>query len=598
VARLTARACLFLCALAAGAGIPGCAKEGLPPGGPEDIEAPALAEVHPVPGSTAVSRFEPIVFVFTEAMNRASVEKALFFTPDIGPTLRVTWRGRELRLEPRTLYRENTTIVVTLGADASDQHRNRMGGSFTFAFSTGPELDEGELSGQVVEEARPAAGAWIWIYPLETAPGAVEPSPLLSLEQAYPLYITQADDDGFFEQRYMAAGRYRIFAFRDRDTNLRFDLDADPLAVPPLDLELSADSTATPPQSVSGLVLNLAPRDTLGLQLRSATPLDSVRVNLSFSEPAAEGTRPQVKIERWDAERELAQAGAPPLAITALYRPVEAPGSLLVRTAGALPGERYLVTLLEAVDPVGNPARAPRRPVLYTVPARGDTAAPRLAALTPPDSSRGLNRDTRFRLTFATEVAADPDLEWHLIGADTLALVPAWLDPRTLELTLSSDPQQGTWYRLPIPRERLRSWAGITAVGEGDPPVWQAGAPPGRGTLRLVLAGPPVPPAGGYYVFFEGAGSSSAVSVRVHRPVAGEFTSPDLPVGGYRVWGFADTDGDGDLGVGRARPFAPAEVVAILPDTLYVRDSFESSYPEPLCLRAIDPGEGNPEGGR
>ncbi len=596
MARLTIRSGLFVLALAAGAGIGGCAKEGMPPGGPEDIEAPGLEAVSPVPGATGVSRFEPIVFHFSEAMNHASVEKALFFTPDIGSTLRVNWRGRELRLEPQVRYRENTTIVVTLGADAADTHRNRLGESLTFAFSTGSELDAGVVSGQVVEAGRPASGSWLWIY--ELAAGPPDPSPLLGLDRAYPLYITQTDDAGYFEQRYMGAGSYRIFAFIDRNSNLRFDLDTDPLAVPPTDIHLSGTSADSAANMFTGLVLNLAPRDTVGPRLRSAVALDSVRITLTFSEPPAPETVPRVAIAGWDEAAEAASSDLPAPVIVAAHRPVEAAGSLLLRVAGAEPGTRYLVRLLEAVDAAGNPAREAVRPVLCTVPARSDTTAPRLAAVTPPDSSRGLNRDTRLRLTFATEVDPPADQTWRLIGPDTLDLTASWLDPRTIEFELSGDPREGDWYRLPVPLARFTSWTGINGPSGLPGPAWQAAALPGRGTLRLSIAGDREPPAGGYVIYFEGAGSRAAERVTVHRAQAGEFATPELPVGPYCVWGFADADADGRLDTGAALPFEPAEIVAVLPDTLYVRDSFESSYALPLVLRAIRPPPEEGEEGR
>ncbi|MFO7767560.1 MAG: Ig-like domain-containing protein, partial [bacterium] len=144
----------------------GCAKEGFPPGGPEDTELPEVVYTFPRPGSVDVDRGQTIVLGFSEAMDRRSVENALFFTPDIGLTLWPSWHGRELHLRPRVPLRENTTIVITLGAEASDLRRNRMGRSVTLAFSTGPTLDQGAISGRVFREGEPVGGAWVWLYPM------------------------------------------------------------------------------------------------------------------------------------------------------------------------------------------------------------------------------------------------------------------------------------------------------------------------------------------------------------------------------------------------------------------------------------------------
>ena len=116
----------------------GCAKEGMPPGGPVDDIAPEVVRLVPEPGSTGVDPEQAIMFEFSEPVDRPSVERALFFTPDIGPTLRPRWLGDELHLIPRVPLRENTTFVITLGADVIDRYRNRMGESVTLAFSPVP----------------------------------------------------------------------------------------------------------------------------------------------------------------------------------------------------------------------------------------------------------------------------------------------------------------------------------------------------------------------------------------------------------------------------------------------------------------------------
>ena len=545
-----------------------------------DEEVPEVVGMVPEPGSTNIDRGQPIIFRFSESMDHRSTEHALFFTPDIGSTLRIEWRGRELRLIPRQPYRENTTIVITLGADATDMRRNRLGQSVTLAFSTGPILDNSSVSGAVLEEGRFAAGAWIWIYSLGDEPGqevGADPSLVSAPEPVYPLFITQADDAGRFEQTHMARGIYRVFAFRDVDGNRRYDLDTDPLAVPPTDIRFVVEDDRS-----TGLILNLAMRDTTGPSIRSASAPNNNYLHVRFNEPPAPAGLPQISVESYEPTGEApAQAR-----ITGGYIPLQAPTTLVARVEGLEPGSRYRVRLLEARDGLGNPGRAASRPITFTVPAQADTAQPRIMAITPSDSSRSLNRDTRLRLTFSTEIDTSGLPPWMLVGPDTIGLERDWLDPLTVELIPLDPVVPDAFYRLTIAARSLQSWTGLNGPAEEHHMAWRGIRPAGRGTLRFQIEGVPLPSHGRYRVIIEGVSGGTAPRTELELSAPGELITPELPVGPYWIWGFADVDGDGALDVGRLRPFRPAEAVGAISDTLYVINTFESVYEVPLILGA------------
>lgn len=569
---------LLLPVLFIGMGVAGCAKEGMPPGGPVDETAPGLVEIFPEPGSIDVSRGQPIVFRFSEAMNRRSVERALFFTPDIGPTLIPRWRKRELRLDPWQPYRENTTIVVTVGADATDLQNNRMGQSVTLAFSTGSVLDNASVSGSVLEDGRFLPGAWIWIYPVPAVSDqedVSDPSPLLPLQ---PLYITQADDTGRFRQSHIARGTYRIFAFHDNNGNRRFDRDTDPLAVPPVSIRFAEAG-----DWVEGFILSTSPRDTTGPMIRSASAPNRNFVQVRFSEPPASGSRPAVTLEAYTEEGAEVPSGD--IELLNSYTPSDAPAALILHVDGLLPEQRYRVRLLSAEDARGNPGIPASRPVTFSVPAREDTTRPAVVGISPSDSSRTLNEDVTIKLNFSTEIDNSRQPYWILAGPDTVELKSEWPDPRTLLLRPRSPLTADAFYNLVIGQESLHSWTDIS----GPPEEWsvslQAIRPSGKGTIRFTVEGDELPEGGHFLIFLEGAGSSSTPSTEIELTAAGEVLTPELLVGPYMVWGFADTDGNGVFDAGKAAPYMPAETVGAIPDTLYVTDSFESIYRTPLILK-------------
>ena len=105
-----------------------CAKQGFPPGGTTDETAPELINSIPSANSINVSTTEQLVFEFSKPMDEKSVEENLFIVP-----IPVSWPEFEWRLRSKILVLnlkqqldDNTTYVVSIGADARDQRRNGL----------------------------------------------------------------------------------------------------------------------------------------------------------------------------------------------------------------------------------------------------------------------------------------------------------------------------------------------------------------------------------------------------------------------------------------------------------------------------------------
>jgi hypothetical protein len=497
-------------------------------------------------------------------MDRQSVERALFFTPDIRHLLRPQWRGNELQLIPRAPLRDNTTFVITLGADAMDARRNRLGRSVTLAFSTGSTLDDATLSGSVIEDGRPVEGAWVWIYPAGTPDEQVQADPGLATaepaDQILPLYVTQTDDSGHFEAGHLAVGTYRVFAFRDSDNNRYYDPDRDLLAVAPNDIRFEETE-----ERIDRLNMALAARDTTGPALRSAVALDPRIVEVRLSEPVAPGTLPRISVETYAETDPEAEEPAPtPARLRVLngYVPVASPSTVVYRTERMAPEQRYRVSLTEAMDALGNPAEEATRPITFATPSADDTSRPALESVAPPDSTRTFNHDSFFNDT-------------------------AWLDPRTAVLISEGEPVPDGWYDLHFPVGSLWSWTGTTGPAEDEFLSWQGSRPPGRGWLRITVKADSAMSASDFHIIIEGVGSATVEHTVVVTDEPGEVLTPLLTEGPYLIWGFADANRNGRLDIGTIRPWEAAERVDAIPDTQYVRDTFEGIVGTPLELGGI-----------
>lgn len=202
-----ATAALALAALAALAA--SCARTGPPGGGPEDTTPPEVVSTHPEEGATGVARDTVVRIAFSEEMRRVSVERALSVAPDT-VSMTLSWEGRALLARPRRALPDSTTLVLTLGESAQDYHGVPLGAPFVLAFSTGPSVDTGVISGTVTSLGEPVAGAVVWACrrPPGTGPAGL-------LEPCRYSAVT-AEDGAFRIERVAASDRpYTLVAFVD-----------------------------------------------------------------------------------------------------------------------------------------------------------------------------------------------------------------------------------------------------------------------------------------------------------------------------------------------------------------------------------------------
>ena len=206
----------------------GCAKVGPPTGGPVDKEPPRILSHYPESDALEVARDTAVEIAFSEPMNREQTEAAIFTSP-AGP-LQLSWRGPRLRIAMPLA--EERTYVLTVGTGARDLRGNALTKSFTLAFATGSQLDQGLVRGWVYQDHQPVAGAHVWAYDLGTFSGRV------GLDE--PSYQTQSGADGGYEFARLAPGHYRVLAFRDKNRNALPDAD-EWLALPASPVEVGEE---------------------------------------------------------------------------------------------------------------------------------------------------------------------------------------------------------------------------------------------------------------------------------------------------------------------------------------------------------------------
>jgi hypothetical protein len=130
--------------------------------------------------------------------------------PDIENKLKVV----TVRL--RDTLEANTTYVIDFGGSIMDINENNKLKDYRYIFSTGSQIDEGTLSGQVwIAETGKVDSTFIVMLHRNLDDSAVA--------KETPRYYTRVNAKGKFTFRNLAPGTYHVFALKDADGMKRFD---------------------------------------------------------------------------------------------------------------------------------------------------------------------------------------------------------------------------------------------------------------------------------------------------------------------------------------------------------------------------------------
>ncbi len=215
-----------------------CATPLPPAGGPTDNTPPQIVETIPENGAANVSEAS-LRLVFSEHVNERSFQQALSIVPEPETPPELDWRGTRVDIRLADPLRDNATYVFTIDTALRDLRGVALATPIVLAFSTGPALNAGVLTGRVIHsrDGAPASGVDVLAYATRDD---VPPDSL----PARPAYRTQTGPDGAFRFEYMTERHWFVAALADMNYNARPD-PGEPFAPPPIPA-LLADTARTP----------------------------------------------------------------------------------------------------------------------------------------------------------------------------------------------------------------------------------------------------------------------------------------------------------------------------------------------------------------
>lgn len=236
-----------------------CAKQTTPTGGPKDETPPTLVGSNPPNRQVNFNRDE-IELTFDEAVQANNAREQILITPTIGKKFETIVRKNKVILKLNAELEENMTYTIAFRESIQDLSERNPAVNLKLAFSTGSYIDSLSIQGAVynLREGKPLKNFTVAAAPYTDT---------LNIFLHEAQWITLTDADGFYSLENLKAGSYVVYAFEDKNKNLKVDSQSERYGffAEPIQLQSDIDSLEIP-------VIKL---DTRPLKLISAKPLST-----------------------------------------------------------------------------------------------------------------------------------------------------------------------------------------------------------------------------------------------------------------------------------------------------------------------------------
>lgn len=566
--------------LAAMAGLAGlvavaCAREGMPPGGPRDRIPPWVVETDPPAGSTRVQLDVSPKLTFSERIQPRSIEGNLFIAPIVEFEAEANWRGNEITVRFEEPLLVDRTYIITVGTGIRDMRSNRMDSTYVYALSTGPSIEEGEVSGLTVHDGQPARNTYVWAYNLAGKP---DPDP----SGTTPDYLVQAGRDGTFTFTHLSAGRYRLFAFLDQGRDRLYDAGVDPIGVPTRDVVLSEEGMAEEGMADGPMWFRMAVNDTAAMHVMSARVAHRREVSVFLSEaPRADMVR-DTGAYAIDGVEE-----GESLEVTSAYQDPADPATIVLTTAPQVRDRVYRLTVTGLENTWSEPMDTTENTAEFTGSSIENPPAPRILEVYPGNRARDVAQSVELRFSFSEPVTLEDgavvlrDSTDQKIGGDL-----RWIDATVAAMRPDFMLQPSTDYEILVLADLVKNGFDLPLQATGDRPDTLAYTfttidPESYGSLSGRFEDEDPAGAGAVGIsLYELRDSEPTAEIELDGP--GVFRFDNVLPGQYILQAYRDANGNGDFDYGNPLPFAPAERSMVHPDTLEVRLGWET---EDITLR-------------
>lgn len=237
-----------------------CANIVSPSGGPKDTVPPIVLQSTPCNQSNNFSDKE-IHITFDEYVTLNNPNNNILISPPLEKTPDYKLNGKSLVIKFKEPLKPETTYSINFGEAIKDLHEGNIFKNYSFVFSTGENIDTLALEGKLLQavDHKPSADFFVMLYTDDNDTISLDSLPYLTK----PYYVTKSDKNGNFRFSGLKDKKFLIFALKDNNSNLKFDLPnediafLDSLVRPVCNVQLEADNDSIEQEADNKTLLTL-----------------------------------------------------------------------------------------------------------------------------------------------------------------------------------------------------------------------------------------------------------------------------------------------------------------------------------------------------
>lgn len=199
-----------------------CASIGSPDGGPRDFTPPKVVKCQPT-NMSVNNQDKKLTLTFDEFIVLENASEKVVVSPPQKEMPEIRTSGKRIHITLNDSLKKNTTYTVDFSDAIVDNNEGNPMGNFTYAFSTGTEIDTMEVSGTLLEaeNLEPIKGMLVGLY--------ADLSDSAFTTQSFTR-VSRTNSRGQFTIKGVAPGKYRIYGLQDMDGDFRFSQKAEKIA--------------------------------------------------------------------------------------------------------------------------------------------------------------------------------------------------------------------------------------------------------------------------------------------------------------------------------------------------------------------------------
>ncbi|MFH2050144.1 MAG: Ig-like domain-containing protein [bacterium] len=531
-----------------------CAEIASPPGGEEDKKKPFLISSEPPNGEVNVPLGNRIILSFSERVIKTS-GRSIFISPRPLDEPKIKWKNEQVEIIFADSFQANETYIISLSSGITDLRKNNLDSAGIIAFSTGPTLDTGIISGTVYQDSKPRGGLVVALYDQSLV------SDSTVYDNLYPSYYTQSNSEGQFKFEYLPSKEFRLIAFEDKNKDEFFNPERESFALTDRPIKVGGNI------NIDNLSLSLSSQDTTKPGIISASFTSENLLKIRLTKP--------IEVKNIAGNPKLATIvllndSSVSYSAQSLFEDDDKPASNLNLYFGILDEGTYNIDLIYDTT---KPALKYENIILKKTE---DKTPPSVISF-QPEKSPVLTDSLKIKLKFSEPLNRESikNSTFKISkGSDTLQSVQAdWLDDFRIKIN-SPEFSAGESYKLIVTDFELMDQAGNVV---GDSLREYTFSTIDSNTLGSISGevNVQIPQKENDPVILTLTNIDKKTDYKLK--VTNHNFKLDVLSGSYIMVAHVDSDNNNEFANGSIKPFRYAETIANFPDTIKVRARFETT---------------------